>query len=80
MVNLVAGRLIVPELIQHEMTAENLAGAVNDLLESEERMSQMRADLASVRAALVRPPAPESATTEPLDYAAAEIIKAFGRQ
>jgi lipid-A-disaccharide synthase len=80
MVNLVAGRLIVPELIQHEMTAENLAGAVNDLLESEERMSQMRADLASVRAALVRRPAPESATTEPLDYAAAEIIKAFGRQ
>jgi lipid-A-disaccharide synthase len=76
MVNLIAGRLVVPELIQDYMTSVKLAAAAEELLASEERMARMRADLADVRAALSLP----AAGSEPLTYAAAEIIKTFGRQ
>ena len=52
MVNLIAGRQIVPELIQDEMTAASLAAEAADLLRKPERAAQMRADLATVHAAL----------------------------
>jgi lipid-A-disaccharide synthase len=52
MVNLIAGRLVVPELIQNDMTAERLAAAATELLASESRLAQMRADLAKVHASL----------------------------
>jgi len=48
MVNLVAGRRIVPELIQHEMTAERIAVEACRLLEKPEQMATMRAGLAEV--------------------------------
>ena len=54
MVNLVAGRKIVPELIQHEMTARNIAAAAEELLRSTARADRMRADLACVRQSLTR--------------------------
>jgi lipid-A-disaccharide synthase len=53
MVNLRAGRLVVPELIQNEMTAPKLADAAADLLGSPTRLAQMRADLAAVRQSLL---------------------------
>ena len=43
MVNLIAGRLVVPELIQDDMTAGGLAAAAEELLSSGERMARMRA-------------------------------------
>lgn len=52
MVNLIAGRQIVPELIQDEMTGASLAAAAEELLGGSERANQMRADLDQVRAAL----------------------------
>jgi lipid-A-disaccharide synthase len=52
MVNLVAGRQIVPELIQHEMTGPKLAAAALELLGSQEKAARMRLDLAAVRSAL----------------------------
>jgi lipid-A-disaccharide synthase len=52
MVNIVAGRKIVPELIQDEMTGAQIAAAAEQLLESKDRTNQMRADLAQVRASL----------------------------
>jgi lipid-A-disaccharide synthase len=52
MVNLIAQREIVPELIQYDMTAEKLASAAEKLLTQPRNMEQMRADLAQVRAAL----------------------------
>ena len=76
MVNLIAGRLVVPELIQDDMTAGGLAAAAEELLSSGERMARMRADLAAVRAALLL----EGSASDPLTYAASEIIKTFGRQ
>lgn len=52
MVNLIAGRSVVPELMQAEMTPGRLAAAAEDLLAHPERSDRMRAELASVRAAL----------------------------
>lgn len=52
MVNLIAGRKIVPELIQNDMTAVSLASEAASLLRNPECASQMRADLAEVRSAL----------------------------
>jgi lipid-A-disaccharide synthase len=54
MVNLIAGRAIVPELIQQEMTPTRIAAAGEELLENSARADRMRADLATVRVALTR--------------------------
>ena len=71
MVNLVAGRKIVPELIQDQMTAENLAGEVMSLLGTESAGTEsasaaMRRNLAEVAAKL-------SGAEDPMDVAAALI-------
>jgi lipid-A-disaccharide synthase len=52
MVNLIAGRKIVPELIQNDMTPASLAAEAADLLRNPERAAQMRIDLAAVHTAL----------------------------
>jgi lipid-A-disaccharide synthase len=54
MVNLIAEREIVPELIQYDMTPRRLAGATAELLDNEKRREQMKNDLASLRTALTR--------------------------
>ncbi|MBV8478004.1 MAG: lipid-A-disaccharide synthase [Acidobacteria bacterium] len=54
MVNLVAGREVVPELIQHTMTSVNIVAAAEELLSSDVRADRMRADLARVRQSLTR--------------------------
>jgi lipid-A-disaccharide synthase len=52
MVNLIAGRRVVPELIQDEFTPEAVASEVRFILESADGRDQMKADLAHVRAKL----------------------------
>jgi len=52
MVNLVAGRRVVPELIQDDFTPEAVAAQVRDLLESSDTRDAMKAELAEVRAKL----------------------------
>ena len=52
MVNLVAGRTVVPELIQNEMTGERLAVEALRLLEDGARRERMREDLSAVAAQL----------------------------
>jgi lipid-A-disaccharide synthase len=49
MVNLIAGRKIVPELIQHEVTAERISAEVTSILSDERRLAEMREGLRSVR-------------------------------
>jgi lipid-A-disaccharide synthase len=56
MVNLIAGRRIVPELLQTRFTAENVAAAMRPLVADTPEREQMVADLAVVRHAL-QPPA-----------------------
>jgi lipid-A-disaccharide synthase len=54
MVNLIADRPIVPELMQQDMTPARLAAAAEELLAQPERAARMRSELAAVRAALTR--------------------------
>jgi lipid-A-disaccharide synthase len=55
MVNLVAGRRIVPELIQENFTAADVASALRPLLGDTPERSQMIADLGQVRQKLLPP-------------------------
>ncbi len=52
MVNLIAGRLVIPEFIQTEMTAANLVRAASELLEDPQKAERMRSELARVRKTL----------------------------
>jgi lipid-A-disaccharide synthase len=52
--NILAGRRIVPELIQEQATPEQLAAALSTLLDNPEKMAAMRAEFAPLRAALRR--------------------------
>jgi lipid-A-disaccharide synthase len=52
MANLVAGRQVVPELIQHDMTAERIAAEAIRLLDDEAARTAMKADLAEMAAKL----------------------------
>lgn len=52
MVNLIAGRRVVTELIQHDFTPEAVAAEAIALLTDPSRAARMRADLAAVRARL----------------------------
>jgi lipid-A-disaccharide synthase len=54
MVNLIAERAIVPELIQDDMTPKKIADAATLLLTDASKADQMRADLRSVRLSLTR--------------------------
>ncbi len=52
MVNLIAGRAIVPELMQSQMTGERIAAEARRLLTDQEARERMKAGLAEVRARL----------------------------
>ncbi len=52
LVNLISGREIVPELIQDDASAENIAGTALDLLSDPARLRRMRQDLLGIRDAL----------------------------
>lgn len=54
MVNLIAGREIVPELIQANFTAENVVGQLRPLLADGERRTEMVSNLGEVRRSLRR--------------------------
>lgn len=70
MVNLIAGRKVVPELIQNDMTAPALASEAALLLRSPERAAHMRAGLAEVHSQL-------TATGDPLRRAADLIVSSI---
>jgi lipid-A-disaccharide synthase len=55
MVNLIAGRRVVPELLQERFTAANVASALRPLLDDTPERVRMVADLAHVRQALQPP-------------------------
>lgn len=59
LVNIVAGKNIVPEFVQHALTVENLAGAIGRMLDDPAYAAAMRRDLASIRELLGPPGASE---------------------
>jgi lipid-A-disaccharide synthase len=68
MVNLVAGRKIVPELIQGEMTGEKIAAEAIRLLDDERVMDEMRAGLREVAGKL-------ASAGDPMEIAAGWVEK-----
>src|SRR5205807_893046 len=52
MPNLIAGKMIVPELIQDDFTAERVAERIKELLPEGAAREQMMSDLADVSASL----------------------------
>jgi lipid-A-disaccharide synthase len=57
--NIIAGRAIVPELWQYDVTAENMAAQALALLTSPQRAKAMRLELAALREQLGTPGVPE---------------------
>ncbi len=73
MVNLIAEREIVPELIQNDMTPAKIVRAAEELLTKPVRADRMRADLARVRALLTQ-------EGDPLRRAASLIVESCGAE
>ena len=71
MVNLIAGRRVVPELIQRDFTARRVAAEALSLLEDEERAGRMRLDLEEVRRCLGEPGASGRAAEAVMEVLAA---------
>ena len=69
MVNLIAGRPIVRELVQRDFTAANVATEAASLLTDQTRAAGMRTDLAAVKAALGGPGASARAAKAVLSLA-----------
>ncbi|MBI4469868.1 MAG: lipid-A-disaccharide synthase [Acidobacteria bacterium] len=68
LVNLIAGRTIVPELIQHDLTPEKLAEEMLTLLRDPARRLSMTEDLKAVRTRLGEGNAARRAATEILQF------------
>jgi lipid-A-disaccharide synthase len=69
MVNLIAGRQVVPELMQGEATGERLAAEASALLRNNGARERMKQDLAGVAKALSTPEHPmERAAAIALQY------------
>jgi lipid-A-disaccharide synthase len=72
MVNLVAGRRVIPELIQDEMTGERIASEALVLLESESARAEMKAGLSEVKRLL-------SSHGDPLEESARRVATSLLR-
>jgi lipid-A-disaccharide synthase len=79
MVNLIAGEEIVPELVQHDFTAENVFARIQEILPDGLARSRMLDGLASARARL-RAPDTSGLHQHPADRAAEIIFGLPGRK
>ena len=68
LVNVIAGRIVVPEFLQHDATPEKIAKGVLEILRDESKKSVMRAELASVKSSLGAPGASMRAARAILPY------------
>ncbi len=55
LVNIVAGKKVVPEFIQHEMTSENLVNAIGRFLDDAPYAESVRQELGAIREKLGGP-------------------------
>ena len=75
MVNLIAGEEVVPELVQHDFTAKNVAAKIKEILPQGQQRDHMLQGLARVKSQL-QGQSCETSHRHPADRAAA-IIKGF---
>jgi lipid-A-disaccharide synthase len=73
MVNLIGGKQVVPELVQHDFNAQNVVSRLQEILPDGSARERMLEDLARVKARL-RPPGADSGTGQHPADRAAEII------
>jgi lipid-A-disaccharide synthase len=74
MVNLIAGKQIVPELVQNDFTSDNVVKDINQILHDGPARDQMIAGLVEVKSKLY---GPDHRQIQPADRAAAEIMGAL---
>ena len=79
MVNLIAGEEVVPELVQHDFTPQNVVARLQEILPDGPRRDRMLQGLANVQARLRAPESAAGPAQHPADRAA-EIILNFVRQ
>jgi len=70
MVNLIAEKRVIPELIQDDMTGERIAAEAARLLDNADEREKMKEDLALVTARL-------AGTGDPMAKAADEVVKVW---
>jgi lipid-A-disaccharide synthase len=75
MVNLIAGREVVPELVQHDFTASNVVSRLVEILSDGPARERMLEGLARVRSLLRRPAEAAAEPLHPADRAAEMILK-----
>jgi lipid-A-disaccharide synthase len=73
MVNLIAGKEIVPELVQHDFTVQNLVAELNQIIPEGVARERMIAGLAAVKASLR---GPAEGALHPVDRAAEAVFSA----
>ncbi len=78
MVNLIAGEKIVPELVQHDFTAQKIATHLNEILPDGPARDRMLEGLARVKARLRAPNAAPGPPQHPADRAADAILSLPG--
>jgi lipid-A-disaccharide synthase len=74
MVNLIAGEEVVPELVQHDFTAENVVAKIQQILPDGPARTLMQQGLAQVKAQLAGPIAAAGPAEHPADRAARIIL------
>jgi lipid-A-disaccharide synthase len=80
MVNLIAGEQVVPELVQHDFTAQNVVSHLREILPDGAARERMLAGFRQVRDKLLGPHRPGDSTLPPADRAAEVIMALIGAQ
>jgi lipid-A-disaccharide synthase len=78
MVNLIAGKRIVPELLNRRFTATNLVAALRPLLDETPARAQMIAALAEARAKLLPAPAQTGQPADPIRRVSDAVVALLG--
>jgi len=78
MVNLIAGEQIVPELVQHDFTAQKIVTHLKEILPDGSPRDRMLEGLARVKARLRAPQSASGPAQHPADRAAEAILSILG--
>jgi lipid-A-disaccharide synthase len=80
MVNLIAGEQVVPELVQHDFTAQNVVARLQEIIPDGPARDRMLEGLIQVKAKLDAPQSGAGSPPQPPADRAAEIILALARR